>query len=92
MNEQETEKRTLFFKTEPYQGYVITAWQVDSQDDAVVTIERNGTLIRSFAFPAYKIWNIEAHANDIIESEIEKNTEGYMLAGSDGLGGNVFGQ
>jgi len=36
------------------------------------------------------VWNIPAHADDIIESELAKNDDGYFIAGSDGLGGNVF--
>ncbi|GAH70872.1 unnamed protein product, partial [marine sediment metagenome] len=36
-------------------------------------------------------WNIAAHASDIIESELNNNITGYRIAGSDGLGGNVFG-
>ena len=50
-----------------------------------------GFVFTCFNFPAYKVWNIPAHSNDIIQSELDKDTDGYRIAGSDGLGGNVFG-
>lgn len=86
------EKGRLIFKTKPDRGFVFTAWDVpDSGGDALIEVERDGNIIRSFQFPAYKVWNIAAHSHDIIESELAKDTEGYKIAGSYGLGGNAFG-
>lgn len=77
------------FKIGPDRGYTITA--IDQEgSNAKVKVELDGNLVREFDFPAYKIWNIQAHADDIIRSEIEKNVDGYLIAGSNGLGGNVF--
>lgn len=86
------EKGKMVFKTDPDRGFVFTAWysKDDDDGDAIIEIERDGEIIRSFRFPAYKVFNIAAHASDIIESELSKNVEGYRKAGSDGLGGNVF--
>lgn len=86
------EKGKMIFETKPDRGFVFTAWDISksTRGDALVEIRKEGNIIRSFKFPAYKVWNIPAHANDIIESELNKNAKGYMLAGSDGLGGNVF--
>lgn len=82
----------IIFKTKPDRGFVFTVWDIpNSKGDALVEIARNNKIIRSFTFPAYKIWNILAHADDIIQSELNNDTDGYMIAGSDGLGGNVFG-
>lgn len=85
------DKGKLIFKTKPNQGFVFKAWDLpDSKGDALIEVLRNDDLVRSFKFPAYKVWNIAAHANDIVQSELNKDTDGYMIAGSDGLGGNVF--
>ncbi len=84
-------KGDLIFKTKPDRGFVFTVWEgLEGKGDAVVEIERDGKLVKEFTFPAYKIWNIAAHSGDIIQSELNKDVEGYLIAGSDGLGGNVF--
>ena len=85
------DKGKLMYQTKPDRGFIFKAWDLpDSKSDALIEVERDGKLIRSFLFPAYKIWNIPAHSDDIIQSELDKDTEGYLIAGSDGLGGNVF--
>ncbi len=84
------EKGKMIFETKPDRGFVFKAWETDLKGDAFIEIERDGKIVNSFTFPAYKVWNIPAHANDIIESELKKNSDGYITAGSDGLGGNVF--
>ena len=84
-------KGKLIYKTNPDRGFVFMAWDIsDSKGDALIEVERDGQVIRSFAFPAYKVWNIPAHADDIIGSELKKDTDGYKVAGSTGFGGNVF--
>ena len=81
----------LIYETKPDRGFVFKAWDLPGpKGDALVQVKRDGKTIRTFTFPAYKIYNIAAHANDIIESELAKNKDGYYAAGSDGLGGNVF--
>ena len=84
-------KGKLIYQTKPDKGFVFKAWETDQPGDALIEVERDSKLIREFTFPAYKVWNIAAHSDDIIQSELDKDTEGYMIAGSDGLGGNVFG-
>lgn len=54
--------------------------------DSLIEISRDGTVLKSFLFPSYKIWNIPAHADDII-ADLES---GLRIAGSDGLGGNAY--
>ena len=58
--------------------------------DALVTIRLGNETIREFRFPAYKIWNIAAHAADIVDGLMEKNDRGLLIAGSTGFGGNVY--
>ena len=84
-------KGKMIFKTQPDRGFIFKAWETDSRGDAIIEVEKDDKVIRSFIFPAYKVWNIPAHAGDIIQSELDKNIDGYLIAGSDGLGGNVFG-
>ena len=87
------DKGELIYETKPDRGFIFRAWDLpDSKGDALIEVERNKKIIKTFIFPAYKVWNIAAHSNDIIQSELNKNDEGYFMAGSDGLGGNVFGQ
>lgn len=81
----------IIFITKPDRGFVFTAIDLeDGHGTALIKVERDGNLVREFNFPAYKVWNITAHANDIIESELAKDLDGYLKAGSTGLGGNVL--
>lgn len=85
------DKKELIYQTKPDRGFVFKAWDLpNSKGNALIEVERDGNIIKSFEFPAYKVWNIAAHSEDIIESELAKNDEGYYMAGSDGLDGNVF--
>ena len=69
----------------------VKAWYVEnteaSKGDALIEISYNGKIIREFIFPAYKIYNIAAHFSDIVDSEINNEERGYLIAASDGLGG-----
>lgn len=73
----------------PDRGYTVRASYLKEphKGDALVEIFKDGQPLRSFMFPAYKIWNIAAHFRDIVDSEIEKSASGYVMAASDGLGG-----
>lgn len=72
-------------------GFNVKAWYVKNTEtekgDALILITKGEEVVRKFIFPAYKIWNIAAHFSDIVDGEIEKNTSGYKIAASDGLGG-----
>ena len=48
--------------------------------DALIEIFKDGQPLRKFLFPAYKIYNIQAHFTDIVDGEIEKSTRGYEMA------------
>ncbi len=84
-------KGKMIFQTKPDRGFVFTAYELpESKGDALIEVHRDGKPFRNFKFPAYKVWNIPAHADDIIRSELAKDVDGYLIAGSNGLGGNVF--
>ena len=85
-------EKELIYETKPDRGFVFRTYTLnDHKGNGLIEVERDGKIIRSFKFPAYKVWNIAAHADDIIKSELSHNTRGYLMAGSYGLGGNVFG-
>ena len=69
-------------------GFNVKAWwPTDNSGDALIKIWQDDKLLREFTFPAYKVFNIAAHFKDIVDGELEKNADGYMMAASDGLGG-----
>lgn len=77
-----------YFTAGPYRNHTITA--VSAPDgDARVTIRNGPTVVREFLWPAYKVWNIAAHAEEIIEGEIVRCNDALAHAGSDLLGGGV---
>lgn len=72
----------------------IKAWYVQDDEqykgDALVKITKDGQPLREFLYPAYKIWNLAAHFEDIVDSELENNIDGYFIAGSTGMGGYIL--
>jgi len=77
----EGEKRGYHFKA---------TYLEEPKGESLIEISKAGEMIREFLFPSYKIWNISAHADDIIDGLEEQNDSGLLMAGSDGLGGNVY--
>jgi hypothetical protein len=77
---------------EPYRGYTVRASYLKEPDngDALIEIFKDGVPIRQFRFPAYKIYNIQAHFGDIVDGEIEQNMHGYEMAAWNGLDGTTF--
>jgi len=81
--------KVAFEKTEG--GYTFKATYLkEPKGDALVEIHKGDELKKEFLFPAYKIWNIAAHAYDIAAGLDRGSEAGLYVAGSDGLGGNVY--
>lgn len=81
----------LAFESHEINGHKISAWYLtEPSGDCLVKITKGENIIREFLYPAYKVWNLAAHADEIIEGEIEKNMDGYRCAGSDAIGGYVM--
>lgn len=79
------------FETPVYRGVSIRAYSdSDAAGDTRVEIVRDGVVCDHLTYPAYKIWNIAAHYQDIIDGEAEGNIRGWFIAGSDLLGGVVL--
>ena len=62
----------------------------EPRGESLIEISKDGQMVREFLFPGYKIWNIAAHAKDIVSGLIQNNDNGLRIAGSDGLGGNAY--
>jgi hypothetical protein len=79
-------EKKVFESNSPDRGFTVKAHYLkEPKGDALVEILRDGEPYRRFLYPAYKVWNIAAHFNDIVDSEIAGNCEGYDLAGWTGF-------
>lgn len=78
---------TLVYFDADHEGLHFHAEKAD-KGNALITISRDGEELRRFLWPAYKVWNIAAHASDIA-ADIN---HGLAVAGSDGLGGGCVPQ
>ena len=79
------------FETHEIKGHKITAWYLEQpKGDALIKITKGDDVVQEFLYPAYKIWNLSAHAAEIIDGLLNKDDEGLRHAGSDGLGGGVM--
>jgi hypothetical protein len=89
MTEQPEIEKLAFESKEPDRGYTCRANYLKPPHDsnALVEVFKDGQPVRSFLFPAYKIWNIAAHFGDIVDSEIAKDAHGYELAAWNGITG-----
>ena len=61
-------EKVAFESKEPVKGFTVKASYLTNPNNeyALVQIFRDGEQIRQFLFPAYKIWNIAAHFEDIV--------------------------
>jgi len=77
-------------------GFNMKVWylkdcaELNIRGESLVKLYHNGRLIRQFLYPSYKIYNLCAHFDDIVESELANSIDGYIIAGSTGLGGYVL--
>ena len=72
---------------EPDRGYTMRASYLKEPNggDALIDVFKDGEMVRQFIFPAYKIYNLQAHFKDIVDGEIEKNMNGYEMAAWNGI-------
>jgi hypothetical protein len=81
-----TIEKLAFESDKTNRGFSVKAFYLtEPKGDALVEITKDGNPYKRFLYPAYKIWNIAAHFDDIVTSEIEGNCEGYDLAGWTGF-------
>ena len=80
--EQKIEIEKLAFESkEPNRGFTVKAsYLLEPKGDALIEIFKDGESLRWFLFPAYKVWNIAAHFDDIVDSELAGDKVGYDMA------------
>lgn len=76
----------------PDRGYTIRASYLKEPHaaDALIEVMKDGQPLRRFLFPAYKIYNLQAHFHDIVDGEIENSAKGYEMAAWNGISGAVI--
>ena len=76
----------IAFECDAQSVHFTVTYLTEPKGEALVEITRDGLLLKSLLWPAYKIWNIAAHADDIA-ADLE---EGLSTVGATGFGGNVY--
>jgi hypothetical protein len=67
-------------------GYNFKAtYLLEPKGEALIEISKDGKIVKEFLFPAYKIYNISAHADDIVDGLEKDNESGLIMAGSTGF-------
>jgi hypothetical protein len=88
MEKFKNEKLAFTWK-EDFKGFNIRAYWGEGPDVRIEII-KNGKIYKEFSYPAYKIFNLQAHFEDIVEGELQNSNEGYVIAGSTGLRGVIM--
>jgi hypothetical protein len=79
-------EKLAYESEEPNRGFTVKCYYLTTpKGEALIEIYRDGEPYRRFLYPAYKIWNIAAHFDDIVTSEIDGDSHGYDLAGWTGF-------
>ncbi len=89
LDEQYDIKKVAFEGPEtPDRGYTmrVSYLKPPASANALVEVMKDKVVVRKFLFPAYKIYNLQAHFGEIVDSEIEKNDNGYRQAAWCGIG------
>lgn len=57
----------------PYRGYSVRASYLKSpnEQDAWIEVSKDGAVVNSFYYPAYRIYNITAHFEEMVDNHIE---------------------
>jgi hypothetical protein len=74
-------------KDGPDRGFTMRAFYLKEpfNGDALIEVFRDGEVLRKFLWPAYKMWNLTAHSDDIFSGELEGSPRGYEMAGWSGF-------
>lgn len=59
----------------PYRGYSVRAsyLKAPNEQDAWIEVSRADALVKSFYYPAYRIYNIAAHFSEMVDNEIDES-------------------
>lgn len=85
--EPEVDEIAFDSSDKPDRGFSVRASYLKEphKGDALVEIFRDGEPLRKFLYPAYRIWNIAAHFNDIVDGELAGHDGGYRMANWNGI-------
>ena len=76
-----------------HRGYrFVATYLTEPKGDALIEISKDDRMVRETLWPAYKIWNIAAHADDIVDGLERDSSEGLYVAGEVGFGANVYSE
>lgn len=57
---------------ETYKNYSVTAYYLgENNPNAKIVVKKDNTLYKEFLYPAYRIYNIQAHFGDMVENTIK---------------------
>jgi len=65
-----TNEWLAFERTEPYRGFTVKAFWGD-EPDARVEVFKDGVPYKTFTYPAYRVFNIQAHFTDMVENDLD---------------------
>ncbi len=71
-------------------GYNFSSEESSERGYSIIKICKDGEIIHEFDWPTYKIFNLEAHAEDIVDGLCKGNDDGLYISGSYGLGGGCY--
>lgn len=54
-------------KSKPLRGFSVRGSYLKGSQQALIEISKDGKVVRSFEYPAYRIWNIPAHFEEYID-------------------------
>ena len=77
--------KVIAFEGPKDRGYTMRVSYLEQPGDALVELMKDGSVVREFLFPTYKIYNLQAHFTEIVDGEIAGNNEGYERAAWSGL-------
>jgi hypothetical protein len=79
-------EKMAFESARPLEGFTLRVyWLIQPKGDALAEIRKDGKPYKRFLYPAYKIYNLQAHWEDIVQSEINGDCVGYDMAGWTGF-------
>lgn len=78
--------KLAFESIQPRNGFTLKVFYLSQPDgQALAEIYYNDQPYKRFLWPSYKIFNLQAHWEDIVQSEISGDHAGYDVAGWTGF-------
>lgn len=62
-------QRMAFWTIPAAEGLAVRAFYTDTEY-ALCEVTRNGGVVRAFAYPGYRVWNVAAHAAEFVAEAV----------------------